>query len=209
MTFGLLVDERDHSTALEFQPCDFTFKVAESEADLEKFWHLRREIFCEEQGVFQGSDADCYDREMIPIICTTLIVGMEDTVVGAVRIDERAPGVWWGSRLCVHRDFRRVRAISSAVPIRNHQPSFYSKVSIGAGLIYKAVSTAHGLGCHVFLAHVQRRNRRFFRRLHWKALEEVELHGMVHVKMQADLGAYPPPEDRLFLSSRYGLRWRG
>ena len=206
--YGLLSEEPDHAAIREFQPCDFTFKIADSDADLESFWRLRQQTFCDEQGVFLGSDIDHYDREMIPIICTTLMAGMEDTVVGAVRIDERAPGVWWGSRLCVHRDFRKLRAISSAVPVRNHQPSFYAKRSVGAGLIYKAVSTAHGLGCRVFLAHVQRQNSAFFRRLHWKALEEVELHGMVHVKMQADLGSYPSADDRVFPPSRHNLRWR-
>jgi putative N-acetyltransferase (TIGR04045 family) len=66
--------------------------------------------------------------------------------------------------------------------------------AIGAGLIYKAVSTAHALGCQEFLATVQHQNARFFERLHWKPLGEMELFGLRHVKMRADLSFYPPAE---------------
>ena len=59
--------------------------------------------------------------------------------------------------------------------------------ALGAGLIYKAVSTAHAIGCHEFLATVQHQNARFFQRLHWEPLEELELFGIQHVKMRADL----------------------
>ena len=132
---------------------------------------------------------------MIPIVCTSLIMGMEDLVVGAVRIDEREPGVWWGSRLCVHEDYRHLSRLSASVMHRNKQPSFYARKSIGAGLIYKAVSTAHGLGCHTFLATVQHQNARFFERLHWDPLAELELYGVPHVKMQANLDYYPPASE--------------
>lgn len=190
MAYGLTEDQ----PVSRFQPCDYVFKIAKSTTDLSGFWRLRRQVFCAEQGVFDETDRDQIDRTMIPIVCATLLAGMEDRVIGVVRIDERAPGVWWGSRLCVHRDFRRLRTVSPGVAIRNRQPGFFAKRSIGAGLIYKAVSTAHGLGCHTFHAHVQQQNAAFFRRLHWQVLEHVELHGMPHVKMQADLAYYPPAE---------------
>jgi predicted GNAT family N-acyltransferase len=175
-----------------FQPRDVAFKIARSPAEIEGFWQLRREIFCEEQKIFNGTDRDEHDRNIIPIVSLSLVMGMEDEVVGVVRIDEREPGVWWGSRLGVHRDFRSVRRLSSSVAIRNRQPSFYGQRSIGAGLIYKAVSTAQALGCHTFLAQVQQQNAAFFQRLHWRRLGEVELHGITHVEMEADLDHYPP-----------------
>ena len=104
-------------------------------------------------------------------------------MVGVVRIDERAPGAWWGSRLGVCRDFRHMRGLSPSVAIRNRQPEFYARRSIGAGLIYKAVSTAQALGCETFLALVQQQNAAFLEKLHWTLLGEVELFGLPHVKM--------------------------
>ena len=195
--FGLLSNERAQDSIPEYQPCDFVYRVARPGAEMAGFWRLRRRIFCDEQGVFQESDKDQYDATMIPIICSALLAGMEDLVVGTVRIDERTPGVWWGSRLAVDGGFRNLRCISPGVPIRNRQPGFYAKRSIGAGLIYKAVSTAHLLGCQSFHAHVQPQNVRFFRRLHWRVLEEVELYGIRHAKMAADLKFYPPAERSL------------
>jgi len=111
---------------------------------------------------------------------------------GVVRIDERAPGVWYGSRLGVREDFRSLRHLSPAVAARNHQPVYRGLGALGAGLIFKAVSTAHALGCLEFLATVQHQNARFFQRLHWEPIEELELHGMQHVKMRADLNHYRP-----------------
>ena len=107
-------------------------------------------------------------------------------------INEREPGVWWGSRLGVHRDYRILRCMAGSVAVRNHLPAFSASRSIGAGLIFKAVSTAQALGCETFLAHVQLKNASFFRRLHWDVIGEAELYGIPHVKMRADLKFYPP-----------------
>ncbi|HEX4085376.1 MAG TPA: MSMEG_0567/Sll0786 family nitrogen starvation N-acetyltransferase [Chthoniobacteraceae bacterium] len=178
----------------EFTPPDFLFRIAQSPEELEGYWNLRHDIFCEEQHVFEHSDRDEIDEHAIPIVCVTLIAGMEDRVVGVVRIDEREPGLWYGSRLGVARDFRSVRRISPGVSVRNHQPIHRGLGAIGAGLIYKAVSTAHAWGCREFHATVQHQNARFFQRLHWKPLGEIALFGLRHVKMQADLSFYPPAE---------------
>jgi putative N-acetyltransferase (TIGR04045 family) len=78
------------------------------------------------------------------------------------------------------------------VAIRNHQPIYRGLGALGAGLIYKAVSTAHALGCREFLATVQHQNARFFQRLHWEPMGELELFGLTHVKMRADLNYYQP-----------------
>lgn len=175
-----------------FQPQDFIFKIATNREDLDGFHALRRRIFCEEQGLFQDHDRDEIDDAMIPIVCKAMVAGMEDAVVGVVRIDEREPGVWYGSRLGVAPEFRRLRRFSPAVPVRNQQPCYAGLGAIGASLIYKAVSTANRIGCHEFLATVQQQNARFFQRLHWQPLGEIELHGLTHVKMRADLNHYLP-----------------
>ena len=175
----------------QLQPCDFSIKIARSQAEIDGFWKLRHDVFCDEQKVFEGTDRDEEDRVMIPIVCKSIVMGMEDEVVGVVRIHEREPRVWWGSRLGVRCGYRNLRDLSSSVPMRNRLPGYAAR-SIGAALIYKAVSTAHALGCDRFLAHVQKQNARFFERLHWKPLHDIELHGFTHVRMEADLNYYPP-----------------
>jgi hypothetical protein len=175
-----------------FTPQDFVFKIAQTQFELEGYWSLRRAIFCEEQAIFPESDRDSADERAIPIVCKSLIAGMEDSVVGVVRIDQREPGVWYGSRLGVAPEFRSIKKLSPGVAIRNHQPVHRGLGALGAGLIYKAVSTAHALGCREFLATVQHQNARFFQRLHWESLGELELFGLTHVKMRADLNYYQP-----------------
>lgn len=185
----MLFDTYHHFTAQ-----DFLFRIAQTPDALQGYWALRRAIFCEEQKIFRGSDRDEFDVRAIPIVCETLIAGMSDSVVGVVRIDEREPCVWYGSRLGVAEGFRSVKKISPGVALRNHQPVYRGLGALGAGLIYKAVSTAHALGCGEFLATVQHQNAKFFQRLHWEPLEELELYGLKHVKMRADLTYYRPAE---------------
>jgi len=151
-----------------FTPQDFIFRIARTPEAMLGYWDLRRAIFCDEQKIFRGDDRD--------------------------ELDERQPGVWYGSRLGVAADFRSVKKISPGVAMRNHQPVYRGLGALGAGLIYKAVSTAHALGCREFLATVQHQNARFFQRLHWEPLEELELFGIQHVKMRADLEYYRPAE---------------
>jgi len=134
---------------------------------------LRREVFCDEQHLFAGSDRDAHDDVAHPIAAVSYAMGMADEVVGTVRIHEEQEGVWFGSRLAVAREWRGVSGLSS-------------------GLIRAAVCTAHARGCHTFLANVQRQNLPLFRRLHWRSLGEIELCGRPHHLMQADLDFYPP-----------------
>lgn len=178
----------------EYKPRDFVFKIARTPQELQGYWNLRRDVFCEEQAVFVEHDRDEVDDHAIPIICATLVAGMVDEVVGTVRIDERQPRLWYGSRLCVHKAHRRLTEMSPGVSVRNHQPVHRGFGALGAGLIYKAVSTANAIGCDRFLANVQEQNARFFQRLHWLKLEERVLHGRVHAHMEAELTHYPPAE---------------
>ena len=177
----------------EYRPRDFIFKIARSPDELEGYWNLRRKVFCDEQKVFHnGNDRDPIDDHAIPIICATLIAGMVDEVVGVVRIDEREARLWYGSRLCVHPAYRKLTQLSPGVSLRNHQPVYKGFGALGAGLIYKAVSTANAIGCDTFLADVQEQNEKFFQRLHWSRLGERLLHGLRHIHMQAQLDQYPP-----------------
>jgi putative N-acetyltransferase (TIGR04045 family) len=158
---------------LPFLPCEFRIKFAASRWEREGAYALRRSVFCDEQGIFQTSDRDETDDYAIPIVALSMLGVASDCVVGTVRIHEEAPGVWWGSRLAVESEYRRIGAI-------------------GATLIRLAVSSANAMGCKTFLAHVQEQNGPLFRQMSWRTIEEISLHGRPHLKMQADLTAYPP-----------------
>jgi putative N-acetyltransferase (TIGR04045 family) len=158
---------------LPFFPCEFRIKFAASRWEREGSYALRRAVFCDEQGIFRTSDRDETDEYAIPIVALSMLGVASDQVVGTVRIHEEAPGVWWGSRLAVESEYRRIGAI-------------------GATLIRLAVSSANAMGCQTFLAHVQKQNEPLFRQMNWRTIEEVDLLGRPHLKMQADLSAYPP-----------------
>jgi putative N-acetyltransferase (TIGR04045 family) len=53
-----------------------------------------------------------------------------------------------------------------------------------------------GKGCDRFLATVQIQNVRFFERLHWRSIEELEIRGIRHHRMEADLAYYLPSGER-------------
>ncbi|HNG61541.1 MAG TPA: GNAT family N-acetyltransferase, partial [Cellvibrionaceae bacterium] len=94
---------------------------------------------------------------------------------GAVRIypvEDDFDALWFGGRLCVARAYR------------GHQ-------AIGKSLINEAVSRAIDLGCTRFLANVQPQNEAYFQSVHWQTLGAIEVAGRPHVRMQADLSAYP------------------
>ena len=164
-----------------FTPCEFRVKWADGGWEIEQSRRLRRAVFCAEQAVFAGDDLDAIDAHAQPLVALSCIGGMNDQVVGTVRIHrgmnepmhDDDSGLWWGSRLAVHPAFR------------NHS-------RLGATLILLAVSSAHARGCRTFLAHVQAQNQALFEKLHWRALREKTLHGRPHMLMQADLAHYPP-----------------
>ena len=160
-------------TITPFLPAEFRVKFAASRWERDGAQALRRAVFCDEQQIFAGDDCDAVDDYAIPIVALSMLGVAADKVVGTVRIHEEAPGVWFGSRLAVDRDLRRVGAI-------------------GATLIRLAVSSAHAMGAREFLAHVQAQNGPLFHQMHWETLEAVDLHGRPHLKMRADLACYPP-----------------
>ena len=162
-----------YGTFRPFLAADFQVKFATATWEKRGAARLRHEVFCDEQGLFAGDDRDAIDEAAIPLVAVSLLGLLADDVVGTVRIHEEEPGLWWGSRLAVAPDYRKVGAL-------------------GAALIRLAVSSAHARGCTRFLAHVQAQNALLFRRLHWNIVEEKQLHGRPHFLMQADLAFYPP-----------------
>ncbi|TCR67880.1 MSMEG_0567/Sll0786 family nitrogen starvation N-acetyltransferase [Rhizobium sp. BK376] len=156
-----------------YRASEFQVKFATSEWERREAHLLRRAVFCEEQGIFEGDDRDAIDGHAIPIVALSMMGVAADQVVGTVRIHEAEPGLWWGSRLAVSGDFRKIGAL-------------------GATLIRLAVSSANAMGCHTFLANVQVQNGLLFRRMHWDVLEEFEVYGKPHLRMKADLNWYPP-----------------
>ncbi|MDB5774143.1 MAG: histone acetyltransferase [Herbaspirillum sp.] len=151
-------------------------RLAAVGSELEASHRLRRAVFCDEQGIFDTDDIDDIDRLAWPIAAVLGAPGASDEVIGTVRIHQSQPGVWYGSRLAVARQARRVG-------------------SVGSGLIRLAVGTAHAHGCETFLAHVQSQNVPMFERLHWTSLSTMVVHGRPHHLMQADLAHYPPIHD--------------
>ena len=156
-----------------FMGGEFRIKFATDPWERRAAAALRQSVFVDEQKLFEGHDRDAIDAVAIPIVALSSFVVAADDVVGTVRIHEAEPGTWWGSRLAVAPDYRRVGAL-------------------GAALIRLAVSSAHGRGCTRFLAHVQSQNGLLFQRLHWRTVDTVELHGRPHLRMEADLAFYPP-----------------
>jgi putative N-acetyltransferase (TIGR04045 family) len=132
---------------------------------------LRHRTFVAEQGIFAHHDRDEIDNVMMPIVAVSTVASEAYEVVGTVRIHQPEKGVWWGSRLSVAQNYRKVGRL-------------------GPELIRFAVGTALHYGCDLFLAHVQLRNVPLFKKLNWEELESVELFGQTHVKMRANLQAF-------------------
>ena len=165
----VLYDDR----ILPFIPGQFRVALARAPWEVRGHHQLRREIFCAEQAIFEGDDRDGQDARATKLVAVSCVAGDPDRVVGVVRIHQAEAGLWWGSRLGVQSDFRRIG-------------------SIGAQLVRLAVCTARARGCTRFLAHVQSQNLAFFERLGWHCEQELLLHGLAHHRMRADLSQYPP-----------------
>lgn len=162
--------------SLEYRPWEFRIQWASGPWMQQQALALRRQVFCKEQGLFEDNDLDEIDKSnpsVRSLVAMSCLGGHPDEVLGTVRIHEAAPGLWWGSRLAVRRDWRK-------------------QVQLGTGLIRLAVSSAHAQGCKEFLAHVQAQNVPLFQRLHWQVLDEMVLHGGAHALMRVDLDHYPP-----------------
>jgi putative N-acetyltransferase (TIGR04045 family) len=154
---------------------NYQFKLAYNQAEIAAYYQLRHKIFVAEQGLFPDHDRDALDVIAHPIIAIEANAPSLE-VLGVVRIYESETRLWYGGRLGTHPDRRK-------------------GWQIGKGLITKAVTTANAWGCDRFLATVQIQNVRFFQRLHWDSLEQIEIRGITHHLMQADLDYYPANQE--------------
>ncbi|MCP9798765.1 MSMEG_0567/Sll0786 family nitrogen starvation N-acetyltransferase [Cyanobium sp. Lug-B] len=175
---GVAIEAEDFRLSPTASSQRFSFHLLRRGTPLEEgYWQLRSAIFCQEQHLFEASDRDEKDGHAYPIAALDHSAGSGSGVVGVVRILEERPRLWYGGRLGVHGDHRR------------HN-------QIGKGLIWKAVTTANGWGCDRFLATVQLQNVRFFQRLHWTSIDTLEIRGLPHHLMEADLSYYQPGHER-------------
>ena len=188
--WGIGIDADDFRLSPTASSERFSFHLLRAGSPLlAGYWQLRSDIFCQEQHLFEASDRDELDKIAYPIVAINHSLAPEQVqgqsqgqvqvqgqAVGVVRILEQSPRVWYGGRLGVDINFRR------------HN-------QIGKGLIWKAVTTANGWGCDQFLATVQQQNVRFFQRLHWQSIEQLEIRGIAHQLMQADLSYYQPARE--------------
>src|SRR6516225_1682274 len=117
-----------------FLPAEYRVKFATDPWEHREAAALRRQVFCVEQHIFAGDDRDAIDDVAITLVAISSFAVAPQEVVGTVRIHEAEPGVWWGSRLAVAADYRRIGAL-------------------GTSLIRLAVGAAHGRGCRRFYAH--------------------------------------------------------
>jgi putative N-acetyltransferase (TIGR04045 family) len=159
-----------------FLPAEYRIKFVTEAWERREAAALRRKVFCEEQQIFVGDDRDAIDDVATTIVAISSFAVALQEVVGTVRIHEAEPGIWWGSRLAVATEYRRISAL-------------------GTSLIRLAVCSAHARGCKSFLAHVQAQNAPIFQRLNWHTIAEITLHGRPHHFMRADLSHYPPIAD--------------
>jgi putative N-acetyltransferase (TIGR04045 family) len=138
---------------------DLIFRVAQNEEELRKCFEIREDIFFEEQKIFEGSDTDDHDSEAIHIVA---IQGKE--IVGTVRIYPEGKGTWFGGRLAV---------------LQAHRGGV-----VGKRLVRKAVELVKEKGAKKFYAYVQEKNVRFFKRLGWRSVREVQKYGLSHQLME-------------------------
>jgi putative N-acetyltransferase (TIGR04045 family) len=154
-----------------------TCRLARETWEIAAYHGLRRRIFCEEQRLFEEHDVDAWDEVSAPIVSVIAEPGSGgERVIGVVRVYETSQGTWYGGRLGVDPEYRRLG-------------------NVGKLLIVKAVTTAHAWGCREFFAIVQAQNVPLFRRLHWRVVKPIEAHGLPHAMMVADLAHYPPSTD--------------
>lgn len=151
---------------------EYAIKAASAAWEHRGAARLRRRVFCEEQKIFEEHDRDQVDEYAIPLVAISTIASERDEVVGTVRIHEEGDRIWWGSRLAVTKSHRGIGRL-------------------GTELIKLAVSSANGMGCDEFYAHVQMKNVPLFESLRWISLGEVDCFGQSHMRMQADLDFYP------------------
>jgi putative N-acetyltransferase (TIGR04045 family) len=144
-------------------------RLARSADELAGHFDVRRQVFVDEQRLFDGTDRDHWDETALHVVAVH-----EGQVVGAVRLyalDEA--GLWQGDRLAVTRRARLLRA--------------------GGPLVRFAVRTAGELGGHLMIARIQETNVNLFRHLGWDPVGDlVDYRGTPHQRMTIPLSGAEP-----------------
>lgn len=166
----------DTDSFRSFRSQHIQVKVADKSWEKQAYFALRRAVFAREQQILPDNEQDGQDFTAVPIVALAASWGVNDDVVGAVRIytqdNDDGDNLWFGGRLCVARAYR-------------------GHAAIGKALINEAVSRAIDGGCTRFLANVQPQNESYFHAVHWRTLGEVTIADRRHLRMEADLSAYP------------------
>ncbi|MBW0118105.1 MSMEG_0567/Sll0786 family nitrogen starvation N-acetyltransferase [Pseudonocardia abyssalis] len=140
-------------------------RVADDDDDLAAHHRVRHAVFVAEQGIFPESDRDAHDDDP----ATLHVLGLVDgEPAGTVRLFPLGGGLWQGDRLAV---------------LTAHRTS-----GLGGPLVRFAVATAGAAGGVRMIAHIQPPNERFFLRLGWTRIGDVEMYvGHPHLRMEIPL----------------------
>ncbi|MCP1136238.1 GNAT family N-acetyltransferase [Paenibacillus polysaccharolyticus] len=147
-------------------------KLAVTEQEIQKALSLRRQVFVEEQHLFDATDEDEHDEDSFFINAWKT----ESILMGTVRCypDQEDPFVWWGGRLAVRAEYR----------LRG----------IGVYLIEAAVEEMKLRRVRRFLAQVQQQNVKLFEKLGWVTVGDVFwVCDHPHQIMEANLHVYDAP----------------
>ncbi|GLZ00419.1 MSMEG_0567/sll0787 family protein [Actinoplanes sp. NBRC 103695] len=143
----------------------FTVLPTEDRTD---YHALRRKVFVEEQGLFDGHDLD--DRDDDPRTVVLVARSARGEFLGGVRVGPAVDGPdigWWqGGRLAV---------------VRKEQ-------GVGSALVRAACAYAENAGALRFDATVQNQNERSFTRLGWDRVRATTVAGRPHVLMRWPIG---------------------
>jgi len=141
-------------------------RIARTAEERRLHWNIRHAVFVDEQGVFPDTDLDAQDARSDALLAIGYVRGV---IAGAVRMYPVEPDttLWQGDRLAV-------------LPC-------YRSAHLGAPLVRFAVNSARERGGTRMIAHVQLTNIRFFQRLGWRTVGDVESYvGMPHQQMLID-----------------------
>jgi putative N-acetyltransferase (TIGR04045 family) len=145
-------------------------RQAIKEEEIREVFAIRKEVFVDEQKLYQNSDIDENDNNSFYLIAED-----NDIIIGTVRVFPAAnDDTWVGGRLAVREKYR----------------------GSGAAVLLskEAVNLAKTKGCRRFIATIQQQNVNFFKRLGWKPTGDIFNYlGVPHRPMEADLSM---PEKR-------------
>jgi putative N-acetyltransferase (TIGR04045 family) len=167
----------------------FAIAPAQDAASLASYRWLRRNVFVEEQGLFERDDRDDFDDD--PRTVVLLARDPSGAVLGGVRLHPAVPGGpdlgwWYGSRLVVYPENRRARERSTAKSTPGYRTE--SAHSLGPALVRAACAYAEAAGVLRFDATVQPAAERMFQRLGWVTVRPAVVADRPHLLMRWPVG---------------------